>query len=145
MRTQAANTLFEFYQTSGNVHTLLTKRAEACLPHRLTMAQFGVLDDLRQSQSALTPLELAVSFSLTKGAITNSLKQLEKKGFIVLSPHPVDGRSKLVSLSEQGRAAHRASLIALSELTSGLLAEFSTLELVDALPFMTKLQNWLKT
>ena len=109
------------------------------------MAQFGVLDDLRNSPAPLTPLELAASFALTKGAITNLLKQLDKKGLIVLKTHPGDGRSKLVSLSEDGQAAHRASLIALSELTSRLLAEFPTSEIADTLPLMKRLRSWLQT
>jgi len=144
LRTAAADTLFEFYKACGNVHAQLTQRAEASLPHRLSMAQFGVLDALRDSLSPQTPLALAHCFSLTKGAITNLLKQLEKKGFIELQTHPGDGRSKLVSLSAAGNAAHRASLLALWQMTSQVLDEFPQFEIENVLPSIKRLQGWLQ-
>lgn len=148
MRTQSADALFELFKGCGDVHSALTKRAEAMLPSGLTMPQFNILDDLRknillENAQFFTPIELAKSQNITKGAVTNLLIQLNKKKMIILEKHPNDGRSKLVFLSDEGAKAHRHSMVALSELTSEILQQFSTDELSVALPILSKFTLWL--
>lgn len=148
MRTQSANALFELFKGCGDVHAALTRRAESILPSDLTMPQFNILDDLRKNALLdnalfLTPLELAKSQNITKGAVTNLLNQLYKKQMIMLEKHPKDGRSKLISLSDKGARAHRHSMVALSQLTSEILLQFSSDELSTALPILSKFTLWL--
>lgn len=148
MRTQSANALFELFKGCGDVHSALTKRAEANMPCGLTMPQFNILDDLRKNSllenaQFLTPIELAMSQNITKGAVTNLLNQLNKKHLIRLEKHPKDGRSKLVSLNDEGKKAHRHSMLALSQLTSEILQQFSADELSIALPILSKFTLWL--
>lgn len=148
MRTQSADALFELFNGCGDVHAALTRRAENILPSDLTMPQFTILDELRknhlqENMELLTPIALAKSQNITKGAITNLLNQLLKKRMIQLKKHPKDGRSKLVSLSEEGAKAHRHSMVALSQLTSEILQQFSADELSIALPILSKFTLWL--
>jgi len=144
LRTSDAETLFSFYTLSGNVHLALKCKAESYLPHSLTMAQFQLLDRLRIEDGELRPLELAAEFSLTKGAITNLVKQLARKGLILEVLNPDDGRSKLLTISYEGKKAHQNCLIALSEMTTSLLGEFSSDELEVCFPVLKKLKNWLE-
>lgn len=148
MRTQSANALFELFNSCGDVHATLTRRAENILPSDLTMPQFAILDDLRknfllENADFLTPIALAKSQKITKGAVTNLLNQLNKKNMIQFNKHPKDGRSKLVSLSDEGAKAHRHSMVALSQLTSEILQQFSADELSVALPILSKFKKWL--
>lgn len=148
MRTQSADALFELFNGCGDVHAALTRRAESILPSDLTMPQFTILDDLRKNASLedtrlLTPIALAASQNITKGAVTNLLHQLNKKKMILVEKHPNDRRSKVVSLIDEGAKAHRHSMIALSHLTSEILQEFSADELALALPVLSKFTNWL--
>lgn len=149
MRTQSADALFELFNGCGDVHAALTRRAEGILPSDLTMPQFTILDDLRKNDLheksiLVTPITLAESQNITKGAVTNLLNQLNKKNMILIEKHPVDGRSKVVSLSEDGAKAHRHSMVALSQLTSEILQEFSAQELSLALPVLSKFTTWLE-
>lgn len=48
---------------------------------------------------------LATRTNLSKQAMNHLLRQLELGGYIVREPDPEDGRSRLVRLTEQGRAA----------------------------------------
>lgn len=144
MRTQAADTLFSYYLLSGDVHAALTKHAENCLPSNLTMAQFQLLDFLRNNQEPITPLTLAGKFKLTKGAVTNLIKQLNRKGFLQIEQNTLDKRSKFVKITENGMIAHRNSMIAMSEMTTSLLLEFSSKELQACFPVLEKLKKWLE-
>lgn len=148
MRTQSADALFTLFNGCGDVHAALTRRAESVLPNALTMPQFTVLDSLRKhyadgNRPLLTPIMIAQSQNITKGAVTNLLNQLIKKELIELSKHPVDGRSKLIILSEEGVKVHRHSMVALSQMTSEILQQFSAEELASTLPVLSKFTKWL--
>ena len=148
MRTQSANALFALFNGCGDVHAALTRRAESVLPSELTMPQFTVLDFLRknyidENRQLLTPIMIAQSQNITKGAVTNLLNQLVKKGLVKLEKHPEDGRSKLILLSGEGIKAHRHSMVALSQMTSEILQQFSAEELSSTLPILSKFTRWL--
>lgn len=50
--------------------------------------------------------ELAVNLNVTKGAVTQIVKRLEKKELVKRAPHPEDSRSILVSLKKKGLIAY---------------------------------------
>ncbi|MFK7903369.1 MAG: MarR family transcriptional regulator [Nitratireductor sp.] len=143
MRTNAADALFDLYHSCGHVHAALTRRADNILPFDLTMAQFNILDDLKRADEPVVVQSFAVAHNITKGAVTNLLHQLEAKQFIKLEKNPADGRSKLVTLTLEGAKAHRHSMVALSELTSELLQDFSEEDLSSSLPLMKRFVAWL--
>lgn len=148
MRTQSSDALFALFNGCGDVHGALTRRAESVLPDDLTMPQFSVLDCLRKNHVAknealLTPIMIAQSQNITKGAVTNLLNQLVRKDLVELNKHPKDGRSKFIVLSEAGARAHRHSMVALSQMTSEILQQFSVDELEAALPVLSKFSKWL--
>ena len=73
---------FRLFNEIGIINQLASNRAERAMPHGLTMSQFTVLNHFSRGLPPKPPLELANAFQVTKGAMTNTLKQLEGKGFV---------------------------------------------------------------
>lgn len=69
---------------------------------RLMGPHMGVLYDLMQADG-IRQRDLAVSSLKDKATITRSLRFLEKEGYVLRSPDPVDKRSKRIYLTNQGR------------------------------------------
>jgi len=134
---------FQLFTEIGIINQLSTNRAERAMPHGLTMSQFGVLNHFSRDLPPKSPLELANAFQVTKGAMTNTLKQLESKGFIEIIPHETDKRSKIVSMSEKGRSAHVDAQIELAKVFSDFVDAFTLEEIQDQLPALEKLRIWL--
>lgn len=134
---------FRLFTEIGIINQLVSNRAERAMPHGLTMSQFGVLNHFARGLPPKPPLELANAFQVTKGAMTNTLKQLEGKGFVKIVPHEKDKRSKIVSISELGREAHQHAKIELAKQFSDFTESFSAEQLADQLPGLEKLRIWL--
>ena len=77
---------FRFFNEIGIINQLSTNRAERAMPHGLTMSQFSLLNHFVRGRPPASPLQLANAFQVTKGAMTNTIKQLEGKGFIDINP-----------------------------------------------------------
>jgi DNA-binding MarR family transcriptional regulator len=69
----------------------------------LTLAQFGVLANL-QAAPEISQQALANRLFVTKGNIVGLLNRLECRGLVQRRPDPDDGRTHIVSLTEQGTA-----------------------------------------
>ncbi len=134
---------FRLFNEIGIINQLTTNRAERAMPHGLTMSQFSVLNHFSRGLPPKPPLELANAFQVTKGAMTNTLKQLESKGFVDIVPHEKDKRSKIVSMSDKGRAAHLDAQMALAEHFSDFSDAFSPEEIETQIPGLEKLRIWL--
>ncbi len=113
--------LFSFFNEVGIISQLSTSMFEQVLPHGLTTSQFGVLNWFVRVDEQATPGRLAKAFQVTGGAMTNTLKKLEAKGFIKVVTDPNSLRRKVVTLTPKGRQAREASVAAVGP----LLLEFS--------------------
>ena len=88
----------------NHIRHTVTRRISAHLErYDLTLAQFGVLAQL-QAAPDLSQQALADWLFVTKGNIVGVLNRLEDRGFIERRTDPEDGRTHLVSLTEQGAA-----------------------------------------
>ena len=81
---------------------LARNQLDNALPKNLNISSFSVLNHFSGSKAEKTPLQLARSFHVTKGAMTNTLNKLEKLGYIHIRPDWNDARKKLVSISQSG-------------------------------------------
>lgn len=101
----------------------------------LTYAEFDVLAALFRS-GPMKPSELSRSLFLTSGGISNVLQRLTAAGYVERSANPGDARSKLVQITDEGRAIARtaldASVRSCEEVTSGVPEE-SVRRAADAL------------
>lgn len=138
-----ASVFFRFFNEVGIINQLSGTRAERNMPHGLTMSQYSVLNHFVRGLPPKSPLELANAFQVTKGAMTNTIKQLEGKGFIDIRPHDVDGRSKIVSISQAGRSAHQAAQNSLQVAFADFVQAFEPNEVAQLIPLMERIRIWL--
>ena len=95
--------VFAFFNEIGIIQQLSRALFEARLPDGLTVPHFSVLNHLIRVEDGRTPLELARAFQTPKASLTNTLAGLEKRNLIEMRPHPTDGRSKQVWITDAGR------------------------------------------
>ena len=123
--------LFVFFNEIGIINQLATTHMERVLPDGLKLSHFGVLNHFARLGGERTPAELANAFQVTKGAMTNTLGKLEAKGLVSIRINPDDGRSKLVTLTAQGKRARNKAVAALAP-------SFSEFEAVLPMPKIKK-------
>ena len=134
---------FRLFNEIGIINQLSSTRAERCMPHGLTMSQFSVLNHFSRGLPPRSPLELANAFQVTKGAMTNTLKQLDSKGFVHIVSNEQDKRAKIVSMSDEGRKAHREAQANLAEMFSDFVEAIDHDLIAKTLPALETIRIWL--
>tara|TARA_B100000287_G_scaffold312417_1_gene295730 strand:+ start:754 stop:1206 length:453 start_codon:yes stop_codon:yes gene_type:complete len=86
----------------ATIEQLARNKLDNALSKDLNISSFSVLNQLSGSKAEKTPLQLARSFHVTKGAMTNTLNKLEKLGYIHVRPDWNDARKKRISISQTG-------------------------------------------
>ncbi|MGB3248093.1 MAG: MarR family transcriptional regulator, partial [Tabrizicola sp.] len=89
---------------------LARNRISKVLPKGMELSHFSVLNHLARVGDERTPAQLAKSFHVTRGAMTNTLTKLEWAGHVHIRPDWEDARQKFVAISPSGRAAREAAL-----------------------------------
>jgi DNA-binding MarR family transcriptional regulator len=89
---------------------LARNRILKVLPRGMQLSHFSVLNHLARTNDERTPAQLARSFHVTRGAMTNTLAKLEWAGHIHIRPDWEDARQKFVAISPSGRAARDAAV-----------------------------------
>ncbi len=84
------------------------------LPKGMELSHFSVLNHLAHAGVERSPAQLAKTFHLTRGAMTNTLHKLEWAGWVHVRPDWDDARRKMVSISPSGQAARDAALAAIA-------------------------------
>lgn len=109
MLTASEQALYDLLLRLTAVEQAGRARIERMLSPGLTLAQLGVLGLLRDGE-AWRPHRLASAFGITRQTITTTLARLERAELVAVCRDPADGRSKLVTITEQGAAAHRSCM-----------------------------------
>ena len=91
---------------------LARNRISKILPKGMELSHFSVLNHLARVAEERTPAQLAKSFHVTRGAMTNTLNRLEWAGHIHIRPDWEDARQKFVSISPSGRSARDSAVAA---------------------------------
>jgi DNA-binding MarR family transcriptional regulator len=89
---------------------LARNRISKVLPKGMELSHFSVLNHLARVNDERTPAQLARSFHVTRGAMTNTLTKLEWAGHVHIRPDWEDARQKFVAISPSGRAAREAAV-----------------------------------
>lgn len=108
-----ARIMFHFLNEVSIVAQLAGNAFERAMAGDMTLPQFSVLNHLMRLGGDKTPLDLARAMQVAKGAMTNTLGHLDRAGYVSIAPDAKDGRSKRVSITAQGRAAHKAAIVAI--------------------------------
>ncbi len=137
--------VFQLFNEVGIIEQLARTQLERVLPDGLKAPQFGVLNHFVRLGGPRNPAELARSFQVTKGAMTNTLQRLEARGLITVAADPKDGRGKLVDITDEGRRVREEAVAAVTPLVNELSESFDDREFDAALPFLRRLRIALDT
>ncbi len=113
--------VFSFFNELNIISQLSTALFEQRLPDGLTTSQFSVLNWFVRVDDEATPGRLAKAFQVTGGAMTNTLKKLEAKGFIKVEQDASSARQKRVTITKAGLASRQRAI----ESSMPLMAEFA--------------------
>ena len=114
MSTDADPLAVSLFSEVLTIDQLARNRVAKALPKGMELSQFSVLNHLARSSEERTPAQMARTFHLTRGAMTNTLGKLEIAGWVHIRPDWDDARRKLVSISPSGVAARDAALAAIA-------------------------------
>ncbi len=123
---------------------LIRNRLGRALPKGMEISHFSVLNHLARLGAERTPAQLAKSFHVTRGAMTNTLGKLEWAGYIHIRPDWDDARRKLVTISPAGRQARDAAISALLPVITELVEELGEDRIRATLPVLRELRMKLE-
>ncbi|MGG7645310.1 MarR family winged helix-turn-helix transcriptional regulator [Rhodovulum sp. YNF3179] len=123
---------------------LARNRISRALPKGMELSHFSVLNHLARLNAERTPAQLARSFHLTRGAMTNTLHKLEVAGYVHIRPDWDDARRKLVSISPAGRSARDAAIAAIGPILHDVVRAIGAEKVRAALPVLRELRNRLE-
>ena len=113
------------------------------LPKGMEISHFSVLNHLAWREVERSPAQLAETFHVTRGAMTNTLAKLEWAGYIHVRPDWDDARRKMVAISPAGRQAREAALGAIAPMITQVVEQLGEDKARAALPILRELRNQL--
>ncbi len=120
---------------------LVRNRLAKVLPKGMELSHFSVLNQLSHTKIERTPAQIAKSFRVTRGAITNTLNKLELSGYIHVRPDWDDARRKMVSISPAGIVARNNALAAVTPIINELVSEMGEERLKAIVPILRELRQ----
>ena len=120
---------------------LVRARLAKVLPKGMELSHFSVLNQLSHTKIERTPAQIAKSFRVTRGAITNTLSKLELSGYIHVRPDWDDARRKMVSISPAGIVARNNALAAVTPIINELISEMGEERLKAIVPILRDLRQ----
>jgi len=142
-KPSSSESTFQFFNEIGIINQLANNAFESCLTDGLTVSQFSVLNWFIRVDVEATPGRLAKAFMVTKGAMTNTLKRLEEKGFVHVRPDENSGRRKLVTITAEGQRARLEAIKAVEPLLEEVLVQFKASQFAAGLPLLEQLRTFL--
>jgi len=122
------------------VDQLARNNVARALPKGMELSHFSVLNHLARSTTEKTPAQLARTFHLTRGAMTNTLRKLEGAGFVHIRPDWDDARRKLVTISETGTLARDAAMAAIAPIIAEAVEKVSAEKVRPVLAVLRELR-----
>lgn len=110
------------------------------LPRGMELSHFSVLNHLAHVGDERTPAQLARTFHLTRGAMTNTLGRLEWAGWVHIRPDWDDARRKLVAISPSGLAARDAAVAAIVPVIGDVVGQIGNARVRGALPVLREMR-----
>ncbi len=123
---------------------LARNRISKVLPKGMELSHFGVLNHLARANEERTPAQLARSFHVTRGAMTNTLTKLEWAGHVHIRPDWDDARRKFVAISPSGRAARNAAVDAIAPLIGEVVQALGAERVRAVLPVLREMRTRLE-
>lgn len=134
-RAARSSVLFDLFAASQRVRTLLVAAMEGC---GLSPEEYAVYSTLVEF-APLSPTEMAHVVGMPPTTMSHYVREMRERGHLQEEPNPRDGRSRMLRLSDAGRAAHRRANRAFEAAYSRFVEELSdpaaakrTLEEIEA-------------
>ena len=138
-------TLITLLSEVGAIEQIARSRLDSALPGNLNISNFALLNHFSRRKEEKTPLQLAKTFNVTKGAMTNTLNKLVKLGYIHIRPDWEDARKKLVSISHSGIDARNNAMKVIKPLLKKIISNAIDLNerelLTELRKFREKVEN----
>ena len=126
------------------VDQLARNTVSRALPRGMEISHFSVLNHLAHLGEERTPAQLAATFHVTRGAMTNTLSKLEWAGHVHIRPDWDDARRKFVSISPAGRHARDAALAAFMPVIADVVRSVGPEKVRAVLPVLRELRAHLE-
>lgn len=121
-------------------HSVRSRLVKA-LPKGMEISHFSVLNNLAWTKAERTPAQLAETFNVTRGAMTNTLSKLEWAGYIHVRPDWDDARRKLVGISPAGQQARDDAVSAITPMITQVVEEIGEDQARAALPILQEIRR----
>lgn len=115
-------------------------RLSRVLPKGMEISHFSVLNHLAWHDQERSPAQLAETFNVTRGAMTNTLNRLEWSGYVHIRPDWDDARRKMVALSPAGRRAREQALSAITPMIAEVIDSLGEDRVRETLPILRQLR-----
>lgn len=134
---------FSFFNEISIISQLSGRMLESALPAGFLVSHFAVLNHLVRRGDGSTPLALARAFQVPKTTMTHTLSGLEKARLIRFAPHPDDGRSKCVMLTDKGRRFRDVAIEKLKPELALMAERFSPDTIARAVELLARMREYL--
>ncbi len=122
---------------------LARNRLGRALPKGMELSHFSVLNHLARTNAEKTPAQLARTFHVTRGAMTNTLHKLERAGHVHIRPDWDDARRKFVTISPAGRQACERAFQVVAPIVADVVEAIGADKVRAALPVLREVRSRL--
>lgn len=122
---------------------MVRARLSKVLPKGMEISHFSVLNHLARTMDERTPAQLAETFHVTRGAMTNTLSKLEWAGYVHIRPDWDDARRKMVAISPAGRQARDHAVGSITPLINQVVDKLGDAQVREALPILREMRRQL--
>ena len=122
------------------VDQLARANVARAMPKGMELSHFSVLNHLARAGAERSPAQLAKTFHLTRGAMTNTLHKLEWAGWVHIRPDWDDARRKMVAISPAGMKARDAALAAIAPIIAEVVSNIGEDRVRTTLPVLREMR-----
>ena len=134
---------FAFFNEIGIIAQLSGTQFARTLPEGLSRSQFRILNWFTRVDVQATPGRLARAMEVSKGAMTYTLKKLETKELVTVTPDDRSGRQKIVTMTKKGANMRLRAVSAMQPILELALDEIGVKKLKKTLPFLEEVRKYL--
>ena len=127
----------------STVDQLIRAQISKSLPDGMAISHLSVLNHLSSMKNERTPMQLAKSFHVTKGAMTNTLSKLESSGYIDIRPDWNDARKKQITISKAGVEAQLEAIKSITPILNKAISKLGKDKATLVLPIIRELRSIL--
>lgn len=119
---------------------LARARLAKALPKGMELSHFSVLNHLARAKVERTPAQLARTFHVTRGAMTNTIGKLEWAGHVHVRPDWDDARRKFITISPAGIKARDAAISAITPIVADVVQAIGADNVRGVLPILREMR-----